>query len=339
MPVSIQAISYYLPKNVLDNEELSRLFPEWATATAIEEKTGIAKRHVCDWDEIASDCAVKAAEQLFLEHQIDRQSIEFLIFCTQTGDYVSPTTACLIQKRLGLPNHIGALDINLGCSGFVYSLSVAKGLIIGCQLNNVLLLTSEVLTKYLHPKDKSARALFGDAGSATLLTNQGNRNNNGVGNFIFGTDGHEDDTMIFRNRGFRYPLLSVSGLDYSDEYGNSYNDTYFHMNGPAVFVFALKRVPPMIYELLEKNNLGMDHIDLFVFHQANNYMLEALRKKLKIPPEKFFTYIREVGNTVSSTIPIALYEAHKCGKIKAGSRVLLAAFGVGLSWAATIIEY
>lgn len=336
MSVSIQSISYYLPRNVLDNEELSRLFPEW-TATAIEEKTGIRQRHTCDWDEIASDCAVKAAEKLFEEHQIDRQSIQFLIFCTQSPDYTSPTTACLIQKRLGLPNHVGALDINLGCSGFVYGLSLCKGLIESQSLHNVLFLTSEVLTKYIYHRDKSARALFGDAGTATLLTPSSGSSD--IGKFVFGTDGDDSNTMIMRNRGFRYPLLHVSGLEYSDEFGNIYNDTFFHMDGPTVFLFALKRVPPMIREVLEKNNLTFEDIDLFVFHQANGYMLETLRRKLKIPPEKFFTYIRDVGNTVSSTIPIALYEAQRCGKIKAGSRVLLVAFGVGLSWAATVVVF
>lgn len=337
MSVSIKAISYYLPKNITDNEALSRLFPEWS-ADAIEQKTGIRQRHVCDWDEIASDCAVKAAEKLFEEYQIDRQGIEFVLFCTQSPDYTSPTTACLIQKRLGLPNNVGALDINLGCSGFVYSLSVAKGLIAGVGVENVLLLTSEVLTKHIHPKDKSSRTLFGDAGAAALLCRSGEEGE-GIGNFVFGTEGRDDDTMILRNRGFRYPLLNVSGLDYQDGYGNTFNDTYFHMDGPAVFVFALKQVPPMIADLLSRNCCTMDDIDLFVFHQANAYILEALRRKLKIDADRFFVCLRDVGNTVSSTLPIALYEAERCGKIKKGNRVLLAAFGVGLSWAGTIVQY
>lgn len=337
MGACIKAISYYLPKSILTNEALSELFPEWSPEK-IYEKTGIRQRHVCDWDEIASDCAVKAAEKLFEEYEIDRGSIDFLIFVTQSPDYPSPTTACLIQNRLHLPTSIGAFDINLGCSGFVYSLGVAKSLIESLRLKNVLLLTSETLTKYIYTKDKGARMLFGDAGSATLLC-QTEEGKSGVGDFIFGTNGYKDDTMILKIGGFRYPLLNVSGLDYADKYGNTINDAYFHMDGPAVFIFSLKRVPTMIKELLVKNKVTMEDIDLFVFHQANGYMLEVLRKKLNIPPNKFFVYMENVGNTVSSSIPIALKEAIREGRIKSGMRVLLAAFGVGLSWAGTIVEF
>ncbi len=335
MPAKIQCISYYLPKNILTNEELSNQFPEWS-AEDIYLKTGIKKRHITDWDEIASDCATKAAEKLFEEHHIDRSEIDFLIFVTQTNDYVSPTTACLIQRRLNLKTSIGAFDINLGCSGFVYGLSVAKAMVNSGVAKNLLLLTSEVLSKYLHHQDKSSRTIFGDAGAAILVSN-GEKNQ--LGEFVFGTDGNETGTMLFPNRGFRRPLLHQWGIDYKDEYGNIFNDNYFHMNGPEVFLFSMKRVPPMIAEVLEKNNLGMDDIDLGIFHQANGYMLEALRKKLKIPDDKFYMYMEEVGNTVSSSIPIALYEAEHTGKVKRGDRVLLAAFGVGLSWGACVMEW
>ncbi len=328
--------AYYLPEAVLDNNNLEMLFPEWK-AEAIEEKTGIWKRHCAAFDELSSDCAVNAAEQLFSQNPNLRNQIQFLIFVTQSQDHASPTTACIIQDRLGLKASIGAFDINLGCTGFVYGLSVAKGLIItNPHIENVMILTSETLTKYIHPKDKSARTIFGDAGTANVIT-RAMAENTGV--FEFGTDGSGSEIMIKRNGSFRYPFNKVSALDYDDGYGNITNDEYFRMKGQDVFVFTLKRVPNLIKTVLKRNSFEMEDIDLFVFHQANGYLLEHLRKKLKIPQERFFTYIREVGNTVSSTIPIALNEAVKVNKIKSGTRVLVAAFGVGLSWAATIIEF
>lgn len=325
-------IAYYLPEAVLTNEDLAKEFPSWK-ADEIEKKTGIYKRHCAAFGEISSDCAVKAAEKLFIEYSIDKNTIQFLIFVTQSQDHASPTTACLIQNRLGLDTNIGAFDINLGCSGFVYALSVAKGLMYTNDLKHVLILTSETLTKYIHPKDKSARTIFGDAGAAILISNESN-----IGKFEFGTDGAGSDVMIKRNGSFRYPFNKVRGMDYDDGYGSINNDDCFRMKGQDVFVFAVKTVPKLIKNILIKNNMKKEEVDLFIFHQANGFLNEHLRKKIGIPEDKFFVYLREVGNTVSSTIPIALKEAQKSGKAFKGAKVLIAAFGVGLSWAGTIIE-
>lgn len=326
-------LAYYLPEKVLTNEMLASIFPSW-TAEDIESKTGIYKRHCCADDEIASDCVVKAAEILFTENNIDKSEIDFLIFVTQSQDHASPTTACLIQERLGLDNNIGAFDINLGCTGFIYALSVANGLMISQGLKNILILTSETLTKYIHPKDKSARTIFGDAGAAILVSNKFK-----IGKFVFGTDGSGSEIMIKRYGSFRFPHTKYRGVDYDDGYGSITNDDYFRMKGQDVFVFAVKRVPGLIREVLQKNEYEMEDIDLFIFHQANGFLLEYLRKKIGIPQEKFFMYLREVGNTVSSTIPIAISEAIKANKIKAGQKVLVAAFGVGLSWSGTVLEF
>ncbi len=336
MGVYIKALSYYLPKNILTNEALHELFPEWLPEN-IYQKTGIKQRHVTDWDEIASDCAVKAAEKLFEEHNLDKKSIDFILFVTQTPDYCSPTTACLIQHRLGLPNNIGAFDINLGCSGFVYALSVAKSFLLSNMAKNILILTSEVLTKHIHKQDRSARMLFGDAGAAAVVSISEAENKN-IGEFVFGTDGKDLNIMIAPNLGFRNHYLNNCAIDYNDEYGNTLNDSNFSMNGPKVFIFSLRRVPPLIAEVLQKNNLSEEDIDLFVFHQANGYLLETLRKKLHIPSHKFFSNIENKGNTVSSTIPIALCDAIKAGRIQENQTILVAAFGVGLSWAATILK-
>lgn len=336
MGAKIQAISYYLPEKVLTNHDLAERFTEW-TPNEIEHQTGIVERHYSAEGEIASDCAVAAAELLFAQHNIDRQEIDFLIFCAQSTDYASPTTACLIQHRLGLRTSIGAIDINLGCSGFVYSLSVAKGMIEAVGMKNVLLLTGETITKSLHPQDKATLALFGDAGAATLVTNAASARPN-VGQFVFGTDGSGAEMMIKRNGHFRNPFTHLWGIDYINELDQVCNDNCFQMNGIGVFSFSMRTAPALVKATLEKHHYTYDDIDLFIFHQANGFMLDVLRKKMRIPPEKFFTYIRNCGNTVSSTIPIALAEALKQGKAKSGDKVLLAAFGVGLSWAGTVID-
>lgn len=333
MPATIKAVSYYLPSAVLSNEAIEAQFPEWK-AEDIFLKTGIRQRHVCAHDEIASDCAVNAAEQLFSENDLEKDAIDFLIFVTQSPDYASPTTACVIQDRLGLNKGIGAIDINLGCTGFVYGLSVANGLIQSGAAKEVLLLTSETLTKYIHPNDKSCKTIFGDAGAAALISGD----SKGIGNFQFGTDGSGKDKMIKPNGAMRNSFLKVQGIDYLDEFGNQTNDNCFHMNGPEVFIFTMKHVPKLIADTLEKNSLSLEEVDLFIFHQANGWMLENLRKKIGIPKEKFFMYMENIGNTVSSTLPICWNEASKTGKIKPGQKVLLAAFGVGLSMAATVVE-
>lgn len=325
-------IAYYLPKKIVTNEDLVKDFPEWK-AGDIEKKTGIYKRHCAASDEIASDCATNAAKQLFEEYNIDRKSVDFLIFVTQSQDHASPTTACLIQNRLGLKKQIGAFDINLGCTGFVYALSVAKGLLATNDLENVLILTSETLTKYIHPKDRSSRTIFGDAGAAVLVSKE-----HKIGSFEYGTDGSGSEVMIKRNGSFRFPFTKVRGVNYDDGYGNITNDDCFRMKGQDVFVFAVKTVPKLVAKIVAKNNMQLDDIDLFIFHQANGFLIEHLRKKIGIPKEKFFVYMREVGNTVSSTIPIAMKEAMIAGKLKKGMKVLIVAFGVGLSWGGTVIE-
>lgn len=330
MKANIKAISYYLPDAILSNDLINQEFPEW-DIEKISSKTGISSRHISANDEFSSDMAVKAAEQLFAEHNIDKSTIDFLLFCTQSPDYFLPTTACIIQEKLGLNTTIGALDFNLGCSGFVYGLSLAKGLIAGGMANNILLITSETYSKFIHPKDKSNKTIFGDAAAATLISSEGGFCS--IGDFVFGTDGKGAENLIVKQGGMRFPV-SNDNKDVSDEFGNIRNDKNLFMNGTEIFNFTGEFVPKLAEAILEKSNLTKDNIDLFIFHQANRYMLNHLRKKIKIPEEKFFIAMEHCGNTVSSTIPIALYEAQKQGKLKELKNMILAGFGVGYSWAA-----
>lgn len=331
----IKSISYYLPDTIFTNDHFFELFPQSLLNKANLEKLGIKERHIVDANETASDLAIKSALKLFEEHHIEKNEIDFVLFCAQEFDHYTPTTACLIQNKLGLNTNCGALDFNLGCSGFVYGLGIAKGLIesIGCK--NVLLLTSSTLTKTFHPKDKSSRFIFGDGAAATLISNS---EKSQIGEFVFGTDGGRGDKVIIKDGGARSLITAKSHIEITDEYGNTSSDATFYMNGNSVFIFGLKTVPNLIKETLLKNKISLNEIDLFVFHQANLFLIDTIAKKINIPSEKIVNFIEPIGNTVSSTIPIVLYEALKSKKAKSGDKVLICGFGGGLSWGATLLE-
>lgn len=328
----IKAISYYLPKKTVSNEELVADFPEW-TVEKIATKVGVNTRHVADYDETASDLAVKAAENLFKENPfISKDDIDFVVLCTQSPDYILPTSACIIQSRLGLRTNIGAFDFNLGCSGYVYGLAIAKGLIAGGIASNILLLTAETYNKHLHPRDKGNRTIFGDAATATIVSNEGVAE---IGNFSLGTDGRGAENLIIHTGGARYPEKK-NDLEF-DENGNPISSDFLHMNGAEIFTFTQKNVPIVVRDTLERNNLTMDDVNMFVFHQANSYMLNFLRKKIKIAQEKFFINMAEIGNTVSNSIPIAIADARKENLLH--GPVLICGFGVGYSWGGCIINF
>jgi 3-oxoacyl-[acyl-carrier-protein] synthase-3 len=333
MDVFIKAISYYLPEKIVTNENLVKEFPEWSVEK-VASKIGINKRHIAAGDETATDMAISVSEKLFREYHIEKTCIDFVLFCTQSPDYFLPASSCIIQNKLGLRTDTGALDFNQGCSGFIYGLSLAKGLIASGISKNVLLITSETYSKHIHKSDKGNRTIFGDAAAATLISTDGFAK---ILNFGLGTDGSGAKNLIVETGGMRSKHSSDKIL--FDENGNPSSPDYLFMNGTEIFNFTLGTVPLLIQETLKKNNFNQDDIELFVFHQANKYMLEFLRKKIKIDPEKFYYYLENVGNTVSSTIPIALKEAMIEGKASAGNRVLIAGFGVGYSWGGTILQF
>ena len=333
MQASIKAISVYLPKNKLSNDDLSKEFPTWS-ADKISKKTGIYSRGISKNNETSGDMAVSVSEKLFFDHKIDRSKIDFILLCTQSPDYFLPTTACIVQDKLALQTNCGALDFNLGCSGYIYGLALAKGLISSGIANNILLITSETYSKYIHNKDKSNRTIFGDAAAASLIS----KDVYGViEEFSLGSDGRGAKNLIVKNGAAKYP--DVIGKSEFDNEDFLKNDSNLYMNGKEIFMFTSNAVPKLVYDCLRKNNLLIDQVDLFIFHQANSYMLEYMRRKIKIPKEKFYIYLKNVGNTVSSTIPIALDDAIRNKRIAPGMTVLLVGFGVGYSFGATIIKY
>jgi len=334
MRAYIKGISYYVPNYVLDNEELNNLFPEWSS-DKISNKTGIYERRIAGKEEFASDMAIKAAEILFEEYQIDRNQIDFILLCTQSPDYFLPTTACILQHKLNIPTSAGALDFNLGCSGYIYGLSLAKGLISAGIAKNVLLITSETYSKFINDKDKGNRTLFGDAAAATLITAAEGICE--IGEFVLGTDGSGAENLIVKNGAIRNKNAVGCNLEMEGEPFR--NDDNLYMNGGEIFNFTARSVPEMIEKMLLKTNLNLDGIDLFIFHQANEFMLNFIRKKIGIPQDKFFLFLKNYGNTVSSTIPIAMKEAITSGAIKCNNTVLLAGFGVGYSWGSNILRF
>lgn len=329
----IAAIAYHLPEATLDNDALTQVFPDWS-AQKITDKTGIVRRHIAASGETAGDLAFHAAKTLFDTHKINRQAIDFVILCTQTPDYLLPTTACLLQARLELSTACGALDINLGCSGYVYGLALAKGLIEAGIRKNVLLLTADTYSKLINPRDRSVRTLFGDGASATLIAAAGDQQ--ALGPFILGTDGAGAANLIVPAGGMRRPHAAASAIEKEDAAGNVRSQDELFMDGSEIMQFTLSSVPRVMRELLDDAGKTLDDIDHVVFHQANQFMLEALRKKIKIPVEKFIIEIDTVGNTVSSTIPIAIARATANGRIRSGDTALLIGFGVGYSWAGTL---
>ncbi|MFV0470788.1 MAG: 3-oxoacyl-ACP synthase III family protein [Paludibacteraceae bacterium] len=330
MKAYIKAISYVLPDKTVTNDDLVKEFPEW-TVEKIAGKVGVEERHVAAENETAADLGVKAAENLFSEHKIDKDSIDFVLFCTQSPDYFLPTSACLIQERLSLRTDIGALDFNLGCSGYVYGLSLAKGLIAANVAQNILLITAETYNKHIHPKDKGNRTIFGDAAAATLIGKEGFAE---IREFSLGTDGKGAENLMVKKGGLRYPE-SLNDIVF-EENGSPKSSDHLFMDGGAIFNFTSDAVPVLVDKVLEKNNLKLEDINLVVFHQANKYMMNYLRKLIGIDSENFYIYLEKVGNTVSSTIPIALYHAQVEEKLK--GNVLLAGFGVGYSWGGVILR-
>lgn len=335
MNAVVSAIEYFLPDRVLTNDQLAAEFVDWP-AEKIKEKTGIVERHIAAPEQCASDLAFEACAKLLLSGAAERNDIDFLILCTQAPDYILPTTACVLQQRLGLSTSCGAFDFNLGCSGYIYGLGLAKALVESGQAQNVLLVTAETYSKFMHPLDKSVRTIFGDGAAATLVQGR-HAPPNTIGPFVYGTDGRGAGNLIVPHGGMRHREADRAVV--ADSFGNVRSPADLYMNGAEIFTFTLRVVPPLIDALLRKTETTLQDYDLFVFHQANEYMLRHLRTKLKLPQEKFVLAMEHCGNTVSSTIPIALRESVSRGVLKPGHRIMLVGFGVGYSWGAAVLQW
>ncbi len=323
---NVGPIAVYLPENVETNEQLQAECPKW-DMKLIASKTGIHQRHIAADGECSSDLGVAAARKLFEQNNIDPLSIDFLLVCTQTPDYPLPTTACLMQDRLGLAKRVGALDFNLGCSGFVYGLSLADGLIRSGAARRILLITAETYSKFIHPQDRSLRTIFGDAAAATLIDAAEEPTLSG---FQFGTDGSGADTLIVAKGGAR-PLADAIKPRNRHRWPSD-----LYMDGPSIIDFAIGAIPQLVESLLTENQLTRDDISLFLMHQATDKMLVQLREQLHVDAERLPIRLANVGNTVSCTLPILIDDLRREKKMAAGQTHLMIGFGVGWSWAGCV---
>lgn len=336
MHAVIEDIEYLLPERTETSEELARQFPGWSL-DKIAERTGVHMRRIAADDECASDLAVACCERLLSRRRERPEDFDFLLFCTQTPDYFLPSTACLVQERLGLPTSAGAFDMNLGCSGYIYALGLAKGLIETGQARRLLLITADTYSKLVHPEDKSVRALFGDAAAATIVSDAAEAPT--VGPFVYGTDGRGANDLIVPMGGMREPFGEEPPEEYADRFGNRRTARHVRMNGKAIVDFSLREVPECVHALCERAGIALDDLDAVVPHQASAKVLNGLRAKLGLTEERFWVYMDDIGNTVSCSIPIALARAREQGRLRAGARLMLVGFGVGLSWGATLVTW
>lgn len=331
MNATIRKIEYNLPDKVLTNRQLESEFKDW-NAAKIEKKTGIRERHIAADDETALDLAERVCRSILTGDE--KEKVDFLLYCTQSPEYYLPSGSCILQDRLGIKTSAGALDFNLGCSGYVYGLALAKGLITCRAASCILLVTAETYSKYIHPKDRNNRTIFGDGAAATIIEASEEK---GILEFSLGTDGRGFQNLIVPNGGIKH-RYDVNAEEIRDDSGNIRTDNHLFMDGPEIFNFTIEAVPRAFSDVLEKNNTSLEDVDYVIFHQANRFMLEYLRKKIGIPAEKYFLDMLHTGNTVSATIPIALKMSLDRGIIEKGHRVLVLGFGVGYSWGGTIVR-
>ena len=333
MEAHIKDIQFYVPEISVSDDELKQRFPEH-DVDRTTEVIGVHNRYVSPPEFTSRNLAELAAEKIFAGGKVKKEEIDFLILVTQTPDYKQPATACIIQNDLGLRTNIGAFDIDLGCSGFLYGLSMGKSLVESGMCKNVLVLTAETSTRNVHPLDAGAFLMFGEAGTACVVSTEGLCK---IGNFEFGTDGSGFDKLIIKTGGYKYPEKANDA--HFDELGNMISSDHACMDGNEVFVFTIKAVPKLVRNSLAKNKMEIKDADLFIFHQANAFILEFLRKKIKIEKEKFFVDMEKYGNTSSCTVPICLVDAIEEGLIKPGNKVSISAFGIGYSWAGTVLYF
>lgn len=336
MNATITAMHYCVPRKRLTNQELGERFGEKALKSIIK-MAGIQERRVVSEGQTASDLAYVAASRLIEDRGVDRQAIDLIIFASQTGDYQIPATAAVLHHRLRLSQRCGAFDINLGCTSFPYSLSVASGMVSSGIVSKALVLNADAITTVIHPRDRGLVPLHGDAAVATLV--EPATSGGGIVGFLLGTDGSGYKHLIIPASGARVPRTEETRRETEEEPGVVRTQEHLYMNGPAVFHFSVYKVPEVIKEALQRFHLSMENIDLVLLHQANKTMIDLVYRALEVPPEKRFYFMETVGNASGASTPMLLAEAWRQGRVKPGQRLLVASFGVGLSWGVFIIEW
>jgi 3-oxoacyl-[acyl-carrier-protein] synthase-3 len=332
--IGISGLAAAVPGNIIDNYKYTTYFDADSVKDVVE-KIGIKERRFADKDTCASDLCFEAAEKLLTDMNIDRTEIDLLVFVSQTPDYKMPATAIILQNRLNLPKSTIAFDINMGCSGFIYGLSIVYSFMQQSGFKKALLLDGETRSKVYSPKDRNTAFLFGDAGVAALVE-KGEKF--GESHYSLNSDGSREHLIKIEAGGYRnQSSLETLKEKVIDEHGNIRTDEQASMNGADVFNFLIREVPKDVKNTLEYAKTDKDNIDYFVFHQANSYINNYLAKKLKLDKDKIPMSIEKFGNTSSVSIPLTIVSELQ-NKLEKKNKLLLCGFGVGLSWATAILD-
>lgn len=331
---NISKVALYFPEKIYTTNDFFTDFPE-ERESKTWKKLGIDKRHIIGENEVPSDMGFNAAEKLISLHPELKNEIDFILFTSPERDYYTPITAGVLQHRLGLGNNVGCMDVHQGCSSFIYLVSHADGLIKVGAASKVLVIAVSSLSKKFHAQDKANRFIFGDGAAAFIVEKDTAAN---FHSYYFGNDGEKKDKIIILDGEHRSPLNEKSFEQFQNSHGEQQYPGHFYQDGAGVFRFTLDRVPKMINAVLEKNQLTKDDIDLYLLHQPNELIVKTLARIAKLPEDKVILDVKDYGNTVSVTIPILIHNLLKDNKITKGQKILIAAFGTGLSWNCCIWE-
>lgn len=333
--VGIAAMSAAVPKRVIKNRKYTDVFSA-QEANDIVDKTGIEERRFSDTETCSSDLCFAAAEKLIADNNINKEEIDLLVFISQTPDYRMPATACTLQHRLGLPNSTIAFDITLGCSAFLYGLSVVYGMMERSGLRKALLLDGETRSKVYSPRDRRSAFLFGDGGVAALIERDSKF---GKSTFSLNTDGSRADLIMIPAGGYRKMSSAETVVEkVVDEFGNMRSDEQGYMRGGDVFNFVIREIPKDIKNTLAFAEKTADEFDYIVFHQANNFINSYIMKKMKMDAAKIPSTIAKYGNTSSVSVPLTIVSELK-DKLDGKKELLLSAFGVGMTWATGVVPF
>jgi 3-oxoacyl-[acyl-carrier-protein] synthase III len=333
MSLIIKAIEYYLPETIVTNDDLMKEYPDW-DLEKVAKKSGILQRHIVSEGETAHDLVVKACEKIFLSN--NKAGVDGIIYCTQSPDYIMPPNAFLLHQHLSLRNDIFAFDFNHACTGYIYALGMAHAFFAAGMAKEILIVNADTYSKYINKQDRSTRVLFGDGAAVTLVRES--KKAKGLIDISFGSSGEGYDKFWIPAGGLRTPKTDFTSAEISDSRGNVRSKNDIAMDGFGVWAFINSVAPKQIKSMLKKNGKNIHDVDQFIFHQASLMTLESVIKALGIRKEKVFINISQIGNTVSSSIPIAIKDAMDEGRIGKGSCVILSGFGVGLSYGTILME-
>lgn len=333
---SIDGISYALGDNEITNDQLAYENPDWEMLKVVE-RAGVFKRPIAKEGQSALDLSFTSSKNVLEMLNLQAHDIDALIYCTQSPDYLLPPNSSLLHGLLGMPSNVMAFDISHACSGFIYSLGIANSLIKSNTASRVLIVTADTYSRYVHPSDRSIRALFGDAAASTIISASSKML---IKDITFGSSGKHADRFILKNGGSRNgPRSDSMKFDFNEVKEKTADPNYISMNGIGILSFFNHAVPHSVRELLHRNNKTLDDIECFIFHQASLLALESIAKNLKIPNSKMIIDLAETGNLVSASIPVVLSRVLNERAFNPGDLLVLCGFGVGLSWGAALIEF